>query len=111
MTRRLLFLMLLCSWPAHAEVTGRTANDGNVVLEAVPEIPARIGEQLNRYLNTRSASFRSWTEDGAGIYVTTRFGRVNQLHRVDRPGGARHPMRSSSISSCPRWTATKCVGC
>ncbi len=38
----------------------------------------------------RSASFRDWTEDGKGIYITTRFGDVNQIHRVDMPGGARH---------------------
>ncbi len=92
MSRRLLFLLLLVATVARGELTDRRANDGNVVLEGVPEIPARIADRLNRYLNVRSASFRSWTEDGSGLYVTTRFGEVDQLHRVDSPGGARRQL-------------------
>jgi dipeptidyl aminopeptidase/acylaminoacyl peptidase len=94
MSKRLLFLLIpiLATATAHGEVVERQANDGNVVLEAVPEIPARIESVLNRYLNVRSASFRAWTRDGAGMYVTTRFGEVNQLHRVESPGGARRQL-------------------
>ena len=92
MSRRLLLVLVSCLTlggdPASAEVVRRTANDGNVLLEGVPEVPPRIVERLNRYLSVRSASFRAWTENGSGIYITTRFGRVNQLHRVDAPGGA-----------------------
>ena len=68
----------------------RTANDGQVVLDGVPEIPERIGRQLRRYQNVRGASFRDWTADGQGIYITTRFGETSQIHRVDTPMGARH---------------------
>ena len=75
--------------PASAEVDTRTVNDGNVVLEGVPEVPPEIGNQLQRYQNTRSAGFQDWTEDGEGIYISTRFGNVSQLHRVSAPGGAR----------------------
>ncbi len=92
MSRRLLFLLLLGATAVAAEVTERTANNGNVILEGVPEVPARLAGELNRYLNVRSASFRSWTEHGSGIYVTTRFGEVSQLHRVDVPGGARRQL-------------------
>jgi len=67
-----------------------TANDGNLVMEDVPLIPAEIIQALNRYQNVRSASFRDWTEDGSGVYISTRFGDVSQIHRVDMPGGARH---------------------
>ena len=73
-----------------AEPVVRTTNNGNLVMEDIPEIPAEIVADLNRYQNTRSASFRDWTEDGNGIYISTRFGDVSQLHRVDMPGGARH---------------------
>ena len=72
------------------DITRRVANDGQLVMEDVPEIPANIVNDLNRYQNVRSARFRAWTEDGSGLYVATRFGDVSQLHRVDMPGGARH---------------------
>jgi dipeptidyl aminopeptidase/acylaminoacyl peptidase len=75
--------------PATAEIPTRTANDGQVVLEAVPEIPADIVESLRRYQNTRGAAFEDWDETGHGLYVTTRFGNTNQLHHVAMPGGAR----------------------
>ncbi len=71
------------------DVVRTTANNGNLVMEDVPPIPARIVDDLNRYQNVRSAGFRGWTEDGSAIYVTTRFGDLNQIHRVDMPGGAR----------------------
>ena len=70
----------------------RKVNNGTVVLDHVPEIPDQIGEQLNRYQNVRSAGFSDWTADGSGIYITTRFGEVSQLHLVATPGGARTQM-------------------
>jgi len=73
-----------------ADITRRVANDGQLVMEDVPEIPATIVDDLNRFQNVRSAAFRAWTEDGSGLYVATRFGDVSQLHRVDMAGGARH---------------------
>jgi dipeptidyl aminopeptidase/acylaminoacyl peptidase len=58
-------------------------------MQDIPEIPASIVSSLNRYQNVRSAGFLDWTEDGNGIFVSTRFGDVSQVHRVDHPGGAR----------------------
>ena len=81
---------LLIAAGATAEPVVRTANNGNLVMEDIPEIPAEIVDSLNRYQNVRSASFRDWTADGQGVFITTRFGDVNQLHRVDMPQGARH---------------------
>ncbi len=77
---------------AHAEVEQRTLNDGNLVLEDIPPIPQTIVDDLNRYQNVRSAGFLDWTADGAGLYVSTRFAEVQQIHRVDMPGGARHQL-------------------
>jgi len=74
---------------AHADVVTTTANNGNLIMEDMPAIPADIVASLNRYQNVRSAAFRDWTEDGQGIYVATRFGDVRQIHRVDMPAGAR----------------------
>ena len=74
---------------ARRTVEARIVNDGRVVLEDVPDVPDRIARQLNRYQNVRSASLQDFTTDGDGVYVTTRFGQVTQLHRVGMPLGAR----------------------
>lgn len=70
----------------------RTVLDGTVVLEDVPEVPARISEDLRRYQNVRSAGLIDWTADGSGIVVSTRFGDTYQIHRVEMPGGARRQL-------------------
>ncbi|GAB4175497.1 MAG: S9 family peptidase [Wenzhouxiangellaceae bacterium] len=77
---------------AATEVTRRTENSGNVVLEGVPEIPQSIHDAIRQYQNTRAAGLAAWNTDGSSIYITTRFAEVNQLHRVDFPGGARHQL-------------------
>ena len=65
------------------------ANNGMLIMEDIPSIPEEIVNDLNRFQNVRSASFRDWAENGRGVYISTRFGDVNQIHRVDMPGGAR----------------------
>ena len=65
------------------------ANNGNLIMEDIPAIPDAIVNDLNQFQNVRSASFRDWTENGRGVYISTRFADVNQIHRVDMPGGAR----------------------
>jgi len=87
MLTALFFLLVL---PAAADAERRVANNGNLVMEDVPEIPADIVNSLNRYQNVRSASFRTWSGDGESLFINTRFGDVGQLHRVDMPMGARH---------------------
>jgi dipeptidyl aminopeptidase/acylaminoacyl peptidase len=61
---------------------------GALRVENVPETPAAISERLRQYVNTRSAGFADWLP-GGGVLITTRFGDTVQLHRVDRPMGAR----------------------
>jgi dipeptidyl aminopeptidase/acylaminoacyl peptidase len=74
------------------EVERRTVNNGNVVLEDVPEVPAELAGRLHRYQNTRGATFQDWAADGAGLFVTTRFGNTNQIHWVAEPGGSRRQL-------------------
>ena len=93
MMKKFCILLLLCASVAFAaDVSRSTANNGNLIMEDVPAIPADIVAGLNRYQNVRSASFRGWVNDGPGIYVATRFADVTQLHRVDMPGGARRQL-------------------
>ena len=77
--------LLVLAIGVNAEIERLTVNDGNLVMEDVPEIPGQIVEDLNRYQHIRSARFSGWTPDETGIYVVTRFGDVRQLHRVDMP--------------------------
>ena len=89
-SRILASIALLATLPlAYAEVTQTTANNGQLVMEDIPPIPRSIVRDLNRYQNVRSAGFRAWTLDSSGIYVSTRFGDVDQIHHVGHPGGAR----------------------
>lgn len=88
-----------------AAVDQRLLNNGNLVLEGIPEIPAQVVADLNRYQNIRSAIFQGWSHQGDSIYITTRFAEVAQLHRVDQAGGARRqltffnePIREVSIN-------------
>ena len=74
---------------ALADVARSEANSGNLVMEDIPAVPQSVVADLNRYQNVRSAGFQAWTEDGEGMFVTTRFGDVSQIHHVGHAGGAR----------------------
>ena len=88
-----VFLVMLVALVApalvFADVDRRTLNNGNLVLEDIPEIPRQLFLDLYRYQNVRAASFRAWTADSNGVYVSTGFGDVDSIHRVDMPLGAR----------------------
>ncbi|KAF1717128.1 hypothetical protein CSC74_07685 [Pseudoxanthomonas yeongjuensis] len=64
---------------------------GNRITENVPEIPAELIDRLNRYQNTRGASFAGWTGDGC-LLISTRFAETAQAHRVCQPMGAREQL-------------------
>jgi dipeptidyl aminopeptidase/acylaminoacyl peptidase len=76
----------------NSPVTTRTLNNGQLILEDVPEIPASLVNRLQQYQEVRSAQFVDWVEGGKGMLVLTRFGELNQIHRVDFQGGARHQL-------------------
>lgn len=85
-------LLLLSSVIAFAEITTTETNNGNLLMQDIPAIPSALVNSLNRYQNVRSASFLDWTRDGNGIFISTRFGDVNQVHQVSHPGGARQQL-------------------
>ncbi len=99
----LLASLLVAAVLSAADVPTRTANDGNVVLEAVPEVPERIAQALFRFQASRSAAFQDWTRDGSALYLTTRFADTNQIHRVDHPGGDRRQMTFFSEPVRAAW--------
>lgn len=81
--------LFISSFAVDAQVSTVETNNGMLVMQDVPEIPASLVTSLNRYQNVRSAGFLDWTQDGNGIYISTRFGDVSQVHQVGHPGGAR----------------------
>ena len=89
---QLLCILIIATIPVSAEVKTRTVNNGMLVMEDVPDIPQEIVNELSRYQNVRSAPFRGFAANDMSILITTRFGDVSQLHRVDMAGGARHQL-------------------
>jgi dipeptidyl aminopeptidase/acylaminoacyl peptidase len=98
---RVVLAGLAClAWTAARTVSapGQGIPD-SIAVEGVPALPASLIQELNRYQNIRTASFQDW-EDAPGhagqggqarraMWILTRFGNTNQVHRVAFPGGAR----------------------
>jgi dipeptidyl aminopeptidase/acylaminoacyl peptidase len=72
---------------SHAAVEER----GNLVLDNIPSVDTPLTARLDDYMNSRGASFVDWLPDG-GVLIATRFGDVDQLHRVVMPLGAREQL-------------------
>ncbi len=83
------------STPAIYAQTDRTASaervtEGNLVMEGIPEVPQEVKDTLIRYQNVRGHGFEDWIDDG--ILISTRFGEVSQIHKVETPLGARQQL-------------------
>jgi len=85
-------LLMALPAPVAAEPSVRVVNDGQLILQDVPEIPPTLVARLKQYQNIRSAAFMDWGKDGKVLYLRTRFGEVNQIHRMYSPGGARQQL-------------------
>jgi dipeptidyl aminopeptidase/acylaminoacyl peptidase len=85
--------LLIHCMPALAETPMvRREEIGNRIGENLPDIPPALGEQLQRYSNTRSAALGGWLAGGEGMLITTRFANTAQVHWVKVPGGARQQL-------------------
>ncbi len=90
---RRTFLILICGCLVVSSIYGVERKEhGALILEDVPELPSRITEKLDRYLQIRSARFLGWFPGHEGILIATRFGETSQLHRVRIPGGERYQL-------------------
>ncbi len=83
-----LIILLLTGITSASEVQRRTANDGQLVMEDIPEIPKDLPLTLSRYQDISTTRFAGWAEDSKSIFIKTQPGHVSQLHRVSEPGGA-----------------------
>ncbi len=104
--RTVLLAALLAALPALAQMP-ETKREvvGNRTSENIPEIPAALLEQLNRYQNTRGAGLAGWTKEGC-LLIGTRFAETSQVHRVCQPLGMReqltfYPEPVSGVTPAP----------
>lgn len=64
----------------------------NIKAEGVPPIPPALVESIARYNESRPAVFWGWHPSRREVLIGTRFGDTQQVHRVERPGGARRQL-------------------
>ena len=87
-TRAILLAALLAGAAAAAQNAVFAPNE-NLVVEGIPPIQASLAATAGSYLEYRSASLDDWHPVRRELLIHTRFGDTNQLHLVERPGGAR----------------------
>ncbi len=100
-------LLLFLSPPTTQELKSLRKEQGNLVMESIPEIPQDLARRVNQYLEYRRADLQGWAPEG-GVYLLTRFGETPQLHHLARPDGARQqlsfgaePISEVAISPAP----------
>src|SRR5579859_4995768 len=64
---------------------------GNLILESIPPRDTQLAGRLARYRQSRQATFLDWLPDGS-MLVSTRFGEVEQIHRIATPLGMREQL-------------------
>src|SRR5580698_5043000 len=64
---------------------------GSLTFENIPEPAAELVEKLNAYLGGRQATPLGFSPKGQ-LLIATRFGDVDQLHLLERPGGERRQL-------------------
>ena len=95
--------LLIGNSPTHAQETRREI--GNLVVENVPVLPAELLERVEQYQNVRGATVADWDSEGRGLFISTRFSEVPQIHHVAAPGADRRqvtffkePLASIAVS-------------
>lgn len=87
-TRFILVAALFAAAAAGAQNAVVAPNE-NLVVEGIPQIPASLAATAGSYSEYRSATLDDWHPVRREMLIRTRFADTNQLHVVERPGGAR----------------------
>ncbi|HVO45038.1 MAG TPA: S9 family peptidase, partial [Steroidobacteraceae bacterium] len=78
---------------------------GSLILEGIPARDTELADRLARYRQSRQATFLDWLPEG-GMLIGTRFGDVEQIHRVTAPLGLREQLTfypdPVSVARAPR---------
>jgi len=82
MTRLFVAALLAgAALPAVAQV----AKPAALTADGVPAVPDALAATSRPYMESRSAGFAGWNARDRSMLISTRFGNVNQLHRVAGP--------------------------
>jgi len=87
--KRIAFILLLWSQGILAQQKDIVTPGSNLVIEGIPDIPVSIKNDVQRYTESRGASFSSWHPTKKQMIISTRFANVPQLHVVQMPMGDR----------------------
>jgi dipeptidyl aminopeptidase/acylaminoacyl peptidase len=91
MARIYLFLLLAGSLCVNAAAAPARTERGNLIFDNIPDAAAGPNEKLDAYLHARQATPLGFSPQGQ-LLISTRFGDVDQLHLVERPGGERRQL-------------------
>jgi len=83
--------------------------EGQLVLDGPPLIPAALKARLGQYSSIRSAAFLDFVPTG-GMLISTRFSDAAQIHRVDAPLADRKQLTFSSDPSTGARSRPNAVG-
>src|SRR5882724_4670888 len=84
--------LALAALPTQAQQAAPVRQEhGNLILEGIPPRDTQLAERLGLYRQSRQATFLDWLPDGA-MLVSTRFGDVEQVHRIATPLGMREQL-------------------
>jgi dipeptidyl aminopeptidase/acylaminoacyl peptidase len=70
---------------SQTETQSSEANQESLIFDNIPEVPARILEQIAHYENLESTSLVGWSPDGKGIFSLTENQGLSQLHFIENP--------------------------
>ncbi len=90
---RIYLLPLLLApflFPTPAAALSRVER-GGLILDNVPDPAADLTDKLDAYLSARQAAPLGFSPKGQ-LLISTRFADVDQLHLLERPGGARRQL-------------------
>ncbi|MGB6354387.1 MAG: hypothetical protein WBF21_10445, partial [Steroidobacteraceae bacterium] len=91
MTRIPLLLLLAAPFLLDASAAAPRVERGDLIFDNIPEPAAGLSEKLDAYLGARQATPLGFSPKGQ-LLIATRFGDVDQLHLVERPGGERRQL-------------------
>ena len=80
---------LLLPFGVAAQPAAVIAPAENLVVDGIPQIPAKLAADVRRYTESRSAGLAAWHPVSRELLISTRFGNTPQIHRVSTPLGAR----------------------
>src|ERR1700723_3265161 len=111
MARIYLLLLLAAPFLLDASAAAPRGERGNLIFDNISEPTAGLTEKLDAYLSARQATPLGFSPKGQ-LLIATRFGDVDQLHLVERPGGERRqltfqrePITQGAFSPDPGRTA------